>query len=234
MHTQLLPHTLPLAPPLGDLGAEASSTLEEQARIFGLDTLTHPQLLELLVAGLVRSPEGAQRAWAGLSTLPWARLMAASIPELMEHGTLTSEQATALGAALCLAQRWTWPVVRPGARVQTAADVASLMAPRLAHLERERMMALLLDARHGLLRVVWVSEGWREGTTVDPREVFRPALAERASALILVHNHPSGDATPSRQDVELTRRLKRCADDLGLRLLDHVVVTVHGHRSAMT
>src|SRR5206468_3304473 len=84
--------------------------------------------------------------------------------------------------------------------------------------------ARLLDRRHRLLRHEMVSQGTLTASLVHPREVFRPALRESAAALLLVHNHPSGDPTPSAEDREVTARLVRAGELLGIPVLDHVVV----------
>jgi DNA repair protein RadC len=91
-------------------------------------------------------------------------------------------------------------------------------------LSREVFRVALLDAQNGLLRDVIVSEGTLSASLVHPREVFRPAILEPAASLILLHNHPSGDPTPSREDLKLTRQLVECARLLDLRINDHVVI----------
>src|SRR5690606_306825 len=85
-------------------------------------------------------------------------------------------------------------------------------------------VALLLDARHRLLRVERVSEGTLTSSVVHPREVFGPALREAAAAVVVAHNHPSGDPTPSAEDRDVTARLAEAGRLVGVRLLDHVVV----------
>jgi DNA repair protein RadC len=86
----------------------------------------------------------------------------------------------------------------------------------------------LLDGRHRVLREEVVSQGTLTASLVHPREVFRPALRESAAALILVHNHPSGDPTPSAEDREVTLRLVRAGELLGVRVIDHVIVAERG------
>ena len=90
---------------------------------------------------------------------------------------------------------------------------------------------ILLDARHRVLRSEVVSQGTLTASLVHPREVFRPALRDSAAALVLVHNHPSGDPTPSAEDREVTTRLAKAGEILGIRVLDHVVVAERGFRS---
>ncbi|MBW2716207.1 MAG: JAB domain-containing protein, partial [Deltaproteobacteria bacterium] len=84
------------------------------------------------------------------------------------------------------------------------------------------------DARHRVLRSEMISQGTLTASLVHPREVFRPALRNAAAALVLVHNHPSGDPTPSAEDREVTARLASAGEILGVRVLDHIVVAERG------
>ena len=90
--------------------------------------------------------------------------------------------------------------------------------------KREIFLVVLLDARHRMLREEVVSEGSLTSSIVHPREVFLPAVRESAGAVVLVHNHPSGDPRPSEEDVAVTRRLVRASELLGIRVLDHVII----------
>jgi DNA repair protein RadC len=90
--------------------------------------------------------------------------------------------------------------------------------------KREMFLVVLLDARHRVLGEEIVSEGSLTSSIVHPREVFLPAVRESAGAMVLVHNHPSGDPRPSDEDVAVTRRLVHAAELLGIRVLDHVIV----------
>ena len=94
--------------------------------------------------------------------------------------------------------------------------------------KQEVFQVLLLDARHRLLRWVTVSKGTIDAALVHPRDVFRTAIRQNAAAVILVHNHPSGDPGPSRDDEELTQRLAKSGHILGVEILDHVIVAKHG------
>ncbi len=103
---------------------------------------------------------------------------------------------------------------------QAAAVLLSLLVER----DREHCVALLLDTRHRLLDTVTVSVGSIDHTFMSPREVFRDALLGNAAAVVLGHNHPSGDPEPSADDEAVTRRLARAGDLIGVTLLDHLVV----------
>lgn len=104
------------------------------------------------------------------------------------------------------------------------ADVFRLLKRRFGRREREHFVVLLLDARNGVLGIETVSVGTVNASLVHPREVFRPAIRENACALILAHNHPSGDPTPSEDDVAVTRRLVTVGETHGINVLDHVVI----------
>ena len=130
----------------------------------------------------------------------------------------------ALRAAVELGRRATTVPIGAGEVVRDAATVFAHVRGRLPQLDRELFLALLLDGRNRLRAEVCVSEGTLTTALVHPREVFAPAIRDRAAALILVHNHPSGDPTPSSEDVALTERLRQVGEMVGIRVLDHVVV----------
>jgi DNA repair protein RadC len=108
--------------------------------------------------------------------------------------------------------------------VTSPEAAASVLVPLLADEDRERCVALLLDTRHRLIDDVVVSVGSIDHTFMSPREVFRDALLGNAAAIVLGHNHPSGDANPSRDDERVTRRLADAAEVIGIDLLDHLVI----------
>jgi DNA repair protein RadC len=108
--------------------------------------------------------------------------------------------------------------------ITSPETAAELLTPQLAHRDRERCVGALLDTKHRVIEVTTISIGSVDHTFMAPREVFRDALLANASALVLAHNHPSGDPEPSRDDELLTRRLARAGELVGVQLLDHLVV----------
>ncbi len=109
-------------------------------------------------------------------------------------------------------------------QVRASRDVATLMRPLVAGLDREQFWVLLLNAKNRAIGLNLVSVGALNTTIVHPREVMKPAILSNAAAVVLVHNHPSGDPAPSAEDVALTQRLWAAGELLGIRVLDHVVV----------
>jgi DNA repair protein RadC len=103
--------------------------------------------------------------------------------------------------------------------------------PRLAALDHEEVWLLCLDGRSGLKASVRIAQGGLHGCALTARDVLAPAVKNAAAAILLVHNHPSGDPQPSPDDVEMTKHVANCAELVGVPLLDHVVVARSGARS---
>jgi DNA repair protein RadC len=118
-------------------------------------------------------------------------------------------------------------------RIRGPQDVHRFMAPRLRDLSHEEFHALLLNTQHRILRDVTVTRGILDASLIHPREVFRPAILANAAAIILVHNHPSGDPTPSPEDRAVSRQMVEAGSAVGIRVLDHVVVGEGRWASAM-
>jgi DNA repair protein RadC len=132
-------------------------------------------------------------------------------------------KACALAAALEIGRRAQTPRQdRPAVRV--SGDVFAFYGPRLGHLNHEVFHVMCLDTKHRLLRDARVVEGGLTTCSVLPREVYAPALREGAAAVVFVHNHPSGDPTPSTDDLALTARLKQAGSVLGIKPLDHIII----------
>ncbi|MFT5284654.1 MAG: DNA repair protein RadC [Planctomycetota bacterium] len=206
------------------IGTRCSSKTEERVRALGL--LVHEiEPAELLGHQLGRNPEdGAIRAAALLSEVTLDQLARATPAELLKRFGLTVRDSIRVAAAFELGRRALASGREPTGPCSSAAEVFRVMEPKLAGLERERFLVLLLDGKHRLRRIEPVSEGTLTTSLVHPREVFKAAIREAAAAIIAVHNHPSGDPEPSPEDLEVTRRLRRAGRLVGIPLLDHVVI----------
>ncbi|MEX5218630.1 MAG: DNA repair protein RadC [Nitrospira sp.] len=133
-------------------------------------------------------------------------------------------KAAQLKAALELGRRAISVPLSTGIRISSSADLFKHFHPRLRNLRHEIFTIVLLDAKNAMLREATISEGTLTHSLVHPREVFQLAIRESAAALILLHNHPSGDPTPSQEDRLLTSRLVAAGQLLGIRILDHLVL----------
>ncbi len=197
----------------------------------GPESLSNAQLLAILLAG--KSPSGNDVS-IGLKLVSRfrhpARLGTATVGELCAVEGVGRLRAYRIQAALELGRRSLIPQPdRP--RLTNSREVADYFIPRLGHREVEHFCCALLDTRNRLIRDVVVSTGTVNACFIHPREVFRAAIAESACAVILVHNHPSGDSKPSDEDISLTRRVKEAGTVVGIRVLDHVIVGPGSHFS---
>jgi len=111
-----------------------------------------------------------------------------------------------------------------GKPIKSAKDVFEYCSPKLAGADKEHFMMLHLDARNRVVKDEVISIGTLTGTITHPREIFKAAIKESAYAVILVHNHPSGDPTPSEEDKAMTERLMNAGEILGIKMLDHVII----------
>jgi DNA repair protein RadC len=133
-------------------------------------------------------------------------------------------RATQVLAAFELSRRAAAPRTEQNLIIRTAEEAVRVIGPVLQDLKREMFVTLLLTTRHRLLKFETVSVGSLNASVVHPREVFRPAIQAAAASVLLAHNHPSGDPEPSEDDIEITRRLVKTGDLVGIEVLDHVIV----------
>ncbi len=152
------------------------------------------------------------------------RMGSAPGSQLMTVPGIGEARAVAIQAALELGRRAAQEQRSEDDRVTTPRDVYRRFELRLRDLRQEEFHVLLLSTQNAVIRELMVTRGILDASVVHPREVFAPALAEAAAAVILVHNHPSGDPTPSPADREVTRQLVEAGRVLGIPVRDHVVV----------
>ena len=192
-----------------------------------------------LLAILIRSGSGGfsaldvarelLRRVNGLSQL--ARMDYHEIVGLKIRG-LGKTKAVTIAAALQLARRLQTENSRSPDRIlRTSAQVAQICGPKLRDLPKEIFMVLLLASNNRLLKEVIVSEGILNASVVTPREVFREAILGMAAAVILVHNHPSGNPEPSREDLQLTRQMVASGKAMNIPVLDHIIIAGDGYTS---
>jgi DNA repair protein RadC len=198
----------------------------------GPQSLSDAELVALLL-GSGRPGLNAVEMAGGLITAVGglAGLAQATVPELRKLPGIGTARASLLQAAVELGRRVAGSRPERGRRLGTAAEVWAHYRARLAFAPSEEFWILGLDVRHRLLFEACIARGSLTGVEVHPREVFRPLIRASAAAALLCHNHPSGDPSPSRQDLELTLRLKEVGELCGITILDHVVVGAEGYAS---
>jgi DNA repair protein RadC len=204
--------------------AEAERPRERLAR-GGPESLALAELLALVLrtgargAGALRLAETLVQRFGSLDAL--ARAGTAELRRV--HGMGPAKIAS-LRAAFEIGARLLRTPLAPGEKLHSPEQVVAHFGARMRRYRQEVFVALLLDSRHRLIGEVEVSRGSLNQSLVHPREVFAPALRESAAAILVVHNHPSGDPQPSREDREVTTRLVRAGEILGIRVVDHLVI----------
>ncbi|HAZ66329.1 MAG TPA: hypothetical protein DCY41_06190 [Opitutae bacterium] len=197
----------------------------ERLRRLGPRTLLDSELLALMVglAARGRPPESIADAIlsesGGLSALS-----AWEMPDFSRVQGLGPAKAAELVAALEIARRVRERAHDPGERLDAPAKVWTRLEPLASGLSVEKCWALCLNRRNRLLALHEVSSGTATSSLLHPREVFRQALRHSAAAVIVAHNHPSGDPAPSHADRAVTRQLVEAGRMIGVELLDHVIV----------
>lgn len=192
-------------------------------------TLGNGDLLALLLGGQSVHWDLAGRILDEFGTL--RGIAQAETDALVGLSGMGPARAAQVKAAMELAERMAHERSGPKPRFLKSQDIFDFVHLSLRDLAYEVFEALLLDARNQLLRRVRISTGTLTGSLVHPREVFRPAVAEAAASLILIHNHPSGDPSPSLEDFEVTERIVEAGEIMGIRVLDHLVVGDGVYRS---
>jgi len=204
---------------LSERGVETLSDAELVALLLG--TGTHNEPVSVLAQRLLADLGGLQRlARAGLSQLASVRGVGAGKSARIAAGIELGRRSAAL------------PLAR-GSRITSSEDVYRAFGPLLVQEQHEELWAVALDVRQRVLSRLQIARGGLSACPVSLGDIFRPLIREGASAMVVVHNHPSGVAEPSREDLAFTERLAQAGELLGIFLLDHIIVAADGYFSCL-
>jgi len=197
-------------------GRRASASLAMRLARVGAAALPDDELLSLVLGGRTAVSD----ARALLEPYGLAGLATAGAREL----PIGPRRAAAVVAAVELGRRVAsaWPV--PGWRIRAPADLAERLLPAMGHLEQEELRSVLLNTKNSVTGMVTVYAGNLAGSSVRVGEVFREAVRRQSAAMVVVHNHPSGDPSPSAEDLRITGELAEAGRLLDIELLDHLVI----------
>ena len=196
----------------------------EKLAAHGPSALTDPELIAILLRTGIPGANAIEIARKLLKDyLSLGGLSRCSVHDLARVPGVGFAKATQLVAAFGLGQRLAREALSTQ-KIDSPELVNELLGPEMRRLSKESLRVILLDTRYHLKRVEEVSVGSLNESIAHPRDVFRPAVVSPAHAVIVVHNHPSGDPSPSQADHGLTRRLAEAAELLQIKLLDHVII----------
>jgi DNA repair protein RadC len=213
----------------------AFSGVRERVRDVGVDALADAELVALLLGNGKAEKRAQAMALSLLDDFGGVHgLSRAGAGEISERSGVSPIQAARIAAATELGRRlFAAASQRDGEAFSDANVVDAWARPRLATLEHEELWGLALDGRNRLRAARRIAVGGLHGIHVLPRDPLRAMLREGASAFVLVHNHPSGDATPSDDDLRFTERIAAAAKVVSTPLLDHVVIGSPGYTSLL-
>ncbi len=148
----------------------------------------------------------------------------ASVAELCQVHGIGLAKAAQVKAALELGKRLSAQRTVPRVKMKTSRDFVDFFAPFLRNLKKEIVKVVLLNPKLEVIKELTISEGSLNASIVHPREVMIPAIKESAASFVVIHNHPSGDPAPSQQDIEITHRLNKTGQIIGIKMLDHIII----------
>lgn len=211
----------------------------EKMEMYGSEKLSNAELLAIIIKTGTREETAVSLAQKILkqknnSTKEELRaLLDMSINEFMQIKGIGKVKAIQLKAVSELTKRMARPV-NHNIVVNSSIDVANLLMEELRYEKREIVKLIILNSKNVVLKVADISYGGTSSAIVEPKEVLLEAIKMQAPKIILVHNHPSGDPKPSKDDFKITDRLYDCADLMGIKLLDHIIIGDGVYKSILT
>ncbi|WP_440955311.1 RadC family protein [Methanosarcina sp. Mfa9] len=190
----------------------------------GPESLSNAELLAIILRTGSRAENVVSMSNRILSEYSIKQLSLANIKRLMQIHGIGEAKASQISAVFELARRLETFVEEPKRKVRSPKDVYSLMYPKMREQKKERFITLYLDTKNQILKEETVSIGSLNASIVHPREVFKSALMESSASVIMIHNHPSGDPSPSREDIMVTEKLVEGGKLLGIDVLDHIII----------
>jgi DNA repair protein RadC len=198
----------------------------EKMLLRGVEALSDAELLAIILrtgTGKITAVDLAKTLLKDYDSLH--HLCTRSVQDFRMYKGLGNIKALTLVAAFEISRRISQPLIAKES-INSPADVVKQMQPLMRDLKVEIFVVCLLDSANHLLRIVKITEGILNSSLVHPREVFKPAIAEPAAGVILVHNHPSGNPEPSADDIQITRQIAESGKIIGIPVHDHIILAV--------
>lgn len=207
----------------------------EKMQLQGKEALTDAELFAIIFRSGTRTINAVglaeQMLRRNLNEAPLVSLYQDSLLELQEIPGIGQVKAAQVHAVLELSKRISKQRHAQEVKITCANVVANLYMEDLRHLKQEFFKVIYLDTKNKIINDENISIGSLNASIVHPREVFKNAVKKSANSIIIMHNHPSGDPAPSREDIDITRRIRKAGELLGIALLDHIIIGDHRYIS---
>lgn len=198
----------------------------EKLLLNGRHTLSDAELIAILLRTGIKNHSAVDLAKQVLHHCNnnLSELSRLNIKELARFKGMGTVKAITVVAALELGRRRREEEALKKEKISSSADIVDLMQPHLADLIHEEFWLILLNRANHVITKIAISRGGISGTVVDPRLVFKAAIENNSSGIILCHNHPSGNTKPSNEDIQLTKKLRDAGKNLDINVLDHIII----------
>lgn len=211
----------------------------EKLEIYGAENLSNAELLAIIIKSGTKEQSSVSIAQEILKLNENTKqdnlrfLQEISLEEFMQIKGIGKVKAIQLKAICEITKRIARPINNQKKIIKTPKDVADLLIPELKYEKREIAKVLILNSKNVVLKSINISLGGANFSCIEPKDVLTEAIKMQAPKIILVHNHPSGDCTPSKNDYKVTDRLYEAADVMGIQLLDHIIIGDNTYKSLL-
>ena len=198
----------------------------EKFLLKGKSALSDSELLAIILGSGNNEDSAVELARKILASVDynWQKLSKLSIKDLMKFKGIGEAKAISVAAALEIGRRKAAQEIPEKEKVTSVNDLYKIFSQYLSDLQTEEFWAIFLDQKNHVIYKTQISKGGISGTLVDVRVIFRIAIEHFATSLVVAHNHPTGNLTPSQPDISITRRIKEAGDLLDIKLLDHLII----------
>lgn len=211
----------------------------EKLELYGAESLTNSELLAIIIKSGTKENTALDLAKQVLSLNDNTKkedisfLQDISIVDYMSIKGIGKVKAIQLQAVSELAKRINKPINKENIKIKESKDVAKLLMSELRYEKREKVKLILLNSKNVVLKIKDISYGGSNFAMIEPKEILNEAIKLQAPKIILVHNHPSGDVTPSNADFNITDRIYEASEILGIKLLDHIIIGDNKYESIL-
>ncbi len=198
----------------------------EKFLLKGKSALSDSELLAIILGSGNNEDSAVELARKILASVDynWQKLSKLSIKDLMKFKGIGEAKAISVAAALEIGRRKAAQEIPEKEKVTSVNDLYKIFSQYLSDLQTEEFWAIFLDQKNHVIYKTQISKGGISGTLVDVRVIFRIAIEHLATSVVVAHNHPTGNLTPSQPDISITRRIKEAGELLDIKLLDHLII----------
>lgn len=202
----------------------------ERLFTYGIENLSNSEVLAIILQSGIQGENVIDLSNRILSKYNFNTLQNLSLQELIKIRGIGPANASKLLASFELSKRTSQPNLQ-NKKINTAQDIANYFIPKLKNKKKEYFYCVFLDTKNKIIKSKLIAIGTLNSSMVHPREIFKPAIKESSNSIILLHNHPSGDPTPSKEDIIITKRIIKAGKLISIQVIDHIIIGTNDYWS---